>query len=159
MKIKYLKLKNWLLVTIGGLLGINLVGCEKIFNTACEYGTPEATYHVVGTVTNADGQPIPGIGVDRYNPWNEETDTLRSAGYHDTTDTDGRYSVTYNYWFPGSDIDIDFHDIDNAENGNYIDTVVTVKTKDVPRSGGDGHWNEGSAVITQDVVMKEKTNK
>ena len=86
MKIKYLKLKNWLLVTLGGLLGINLVGCEKIFNTACEYGTPEATYHVLGTVTNADGQPIPGIGVGRYNPWDEEADTLMSARYHDTTD-------------------------------------------------------------------------
>ena len=158
MKIKYLKLKNWLLVTLGGLLGINLAGCEKIFNTACEYGTPEATYHVLGTVTNADGQPIPGIGVGRYNPWDEEADTLMSARYHDTTDADGRYSVTYSWWFPGENIDVGFFDTDGTENGNYQDTIVTVKTSGVPTIGGDG-WYDGEGFIKLDVTMKEKTDK
>lgn len=158
MKIKYLKLKNWLLVTIGGLLGINLVGCEKIFNTACEYGTPEATYHVVGTVTNADGQPIPGIGVDRYNPWNEEADTLMSARYRDTTDANGRYGITYNM-FPGECINIGFYDTDGTENGSYQDTNVTIVTNNVNLVGGDGHWYDGEGTITLDIAMKEKTDK
>ena len=68
MKIKYLKLKHWLLVTLGGLLGISTVGC----NTSCEYGTPEACYHVKGIVTNSKGEPIEGIGVIEIKRWNDD---------------------------------------------------------------------------------------
>ena len=60
MKIRYLKLKNWLIAAMSGLLGLNL-GCDKFFVE--EYGCPEATYHLKGTVTNEDGQPIEGIGM------------------------------------------------------------------------------------------------
>lgn len=40
MKIKYLKTKHWLLMSLGGLLGITL-GCEKPYM----YGCPEGSFN------------------------------------------------------------------------------------------------------------------
>lgn len=158
MKIKYLKLKNWLLVTLGGLLGITLAGCEEQIMT-CEYGTPEATYHVKGTVTNAKGQPIKGIGVAPWKEWDSTGDSVRVAGYLDTTDVDGRYNITCDYHFPRTDISLELNDIDGVENGNYQDTIVTIKTDAIPLVGADDHWYEGEGIVIQDITMREKTNK
>ena len=41
MKLKYIKLKHWLIAVGAAALGMN-VGCERTM--MCEYGTPEATY-------------------------------------------------------------------------------------------------------------------
>lgn len=155
MKIKYLKLKNWLLITLGGLLGISMTGC----NTSCEYGTPEACYHVKGTVTNEKGIPIEGIGVQEIKQWNDDEGQLQMIGYVDTTDADGRYSLDFEYAFPQQPISLDFHDIDGATNGNYNDTVVMVKTEGVSLQGGNGHWYDGEGTVTQNIVLTEKTNK
>lgn len=45
MKIKYLKVKNWLLVSLASLLGIS-TSCAK------EYGCPEEEYRYVDTTVN-----------------------------------------------------------------------------------------------------------
>lgn len=157
MKVRYLKLKNWLLVSIGGLLGISLAGCEKIIEPACEYGCPEAKYHVKGTVINDKGQPIEGIGVGkRYLYHDENNEPVFS--YRDTTDADGNYSVD-NYSFPGEPFPLQFCDIDGDQNGSYNDTIVSVKTEDVHLTGGDGHWYEGEGTVTQNVVMQRTTEK
>ena len=158
MKIKYLKLKNWLLVTLGGLLGVTLAGCEEQIMT-CEYGTPEATYHVKGTVTNAEGQPIKGIGVVPSKGWDSTGDSVRVDRYLDTTDADGRYNVTFDCHFPRTDISLELNDIDGVENGNYQDTIVTIKTDATPLTGASDHWYEGEGTIIQNVVMTEKTEK
>ena len=76
MKIRYLKFKNWLLTLAAAALGINCTEC------AVEYGTPEATYHVKGTVSDPDGKPIPGIEVNHY------------GHPYDTTDPQGAYAFT-----------------------------------------------------------------
>ena len=161
MRIKYLKLKSWLLVALGGLLGINF-SCDKHGfwedDATGEYGTPRAHYHVKGTVTNEQGQPVAGIGVGERKQWNEEGGS-QIMGYLDTTDSEGRYKVDYNYAFPRRPLSVDFHDIDGVENGSYKDTVVTVNTENVQLSGGDGHWYEGEGTVIQNVVMTEKTNK
>lgn len=154
MKIKYLKLKSWLLVSLGGLLGIN-VGC----NMSMEYGTPEAHYQVKGTVANEQGEPIEGIGVGEVRRWIEEAGEVQFCGYKDTTDAEGRYKVDFDRAFPRQPLSLDFHDIDGAENGNYNDTTVTINTESVELTGGDGHWYEGEGTVIQNVVMTEKTNK
>ena len=154
MRTKYLKLKSWLIVALGGLAGIP-IACHM----EMEYGTPQARYHVKGTVTNEQGQPIAGIGVGERKQRNEAGDSLLITGHLDTTDAEGRYKLDYNYAFPGQPLSVDFHDIDGVENGSYKDTVVTVNTENVQLSGGDGHWYEGEATIIQNVVMTEKTNK
>lgn len=154
MKIKYLKLRHWLIAAFAGLLGIP-VACEHD-PLALEYGCPMATYHVKGTVTNDKGQPIPGIGVVR---WDMGTPSEEDDVYGDTTDAEGRYDIISEYTPPGMYLKIDFRDIDGSENGSYNDTIVRVSTADVHLTGGDGHWFEGEGTVTQDVVMTSKTNE
>lgn len=158
MKIKYLKLKNWLLAALGGLLGINLAGCDDSnVPMSNEYGCPEATYHFKGIVTNTDGQPIEGIGVSKRYLYHDEN-SVPVFSYYDTTDADGRYSVDFRM-FPGATFSLQLCDIDGDENGSYNDTVVGIKTDDVQLTGGDGHWYDGEGTVTQNVTMTEKTNK
>ena len=99
MKIKYLKLKNWLLISLAGVLGIN-VSCDQMTE---EYGCPMADFNVKGKVTDADGNAIRGIKVEMDY-------------YCDTTDANGNYSVRANS-IPGdvSRFDVYFADIDGSE--------------------------------------------
>jgi putative lipoprotein (rSAM/lipoprotein system) len=157
MKIRYLKLKSWLLAALGGLLGVGtMISCEN-GPFACEYGCPEATYHVKGTVTDEQGHPIVGIGILETKRWDEADGTYQPAGYGDTTDKDGRYSLDYPYAFPGEPLSLDVHDIDGAANGSYNDTVVTINTESVELTGGNGHWYEGEGDITYNITLTEKT--
>lgn len=158
MKIKYLKLKSWLIVALGGLVGINF-SCDKHGfwddDAPNAYGCPTMNfyhYNVNGTVTNEQGQPIAGIGVrlaedEEYGYW-----------YRDTTDADGRYSLNYTRTYIDNSY-IRFDDIDGVENGNYQDTVATVEVSASDFHGGDGNQDRGTADITQNMVMTEKTNK
>ena len=153
MKIKYLKLKNWFLVTLGGLLGLTVSGCYY----PCEYGCPEGTYHVKGTVTNSKGDPIEGIGVGRAMD-SLEGYVMSEYGIYDTTGPDGRYDVSI-YGVPEWPSPIGFCDIDGEQNGNYCDTIIPVSAPASEFYGGDGNWNEGTADINLDVTLTEKTNK
>ena len=149
MKISYLKLKSWLLVALGGLMG---VGC-----TYCEYGTPEGTYHVKGTVTNSKGAPVAGIGVGQVNTTVDGI-VMPDLRFQDTTGADGRYDVGF-FAMPGDRVNVDFVDLDGQENGFYGDTVVAVSASREDFQGGDGEWNYGTADIELDVTLTEKTIK
>ena len=129
MKIRYLKLKNWLLAAIGGLLGFSMNSCHPT-----EYGCPCFDFQVKGTVMNATGEPITGIGVGRYE-CEEEIDgnvmTLPEIGYYDTTDADGRFDVHFgNRWPESQTIKVDFWDIDGEQNGRYRHMDVNVRFND-----------------------------
>ena len=150
MKIKYLKLKNWLLVSLGGLLGISMTGCEEI-PLACEYGCPEGYYRVRGQVTNTKGEPISGIGVGQVNTESGGV-VLPDMRFQDTTDADGRYHVGF-MAFPDDRVEVNFVDLDGPENVLYRDTTITVSAPQSAFHGGDGNWNYGTAEITQDVVL------
>ena len=141
MKIRYLKFKSWLLTLAAAALGIS---CTE---SAVEYGTPEATYHVKGTVSDPDGKPIPGIEVNHY------------GHPYDTTDPQGAYAFTLKSAFPSLPIDnVTFADIDSTENGSYQDTTVSIPTADVPLSGGNRHWYEGQGDINYDITLNPKNN-
>ncbi len=141
MKIKYYKLRHWLLATAAGLLGVN-VSCERA--TLCEYGSPEADYEVKGRVTTQSDVPIEGIEVslNRYNA--------------DTTDADGRYYLGYgNFPYEHDTANVKFSDIDGEANGHYADTTVQVVVHRSDLQGGDGHWYEGRATKEVDVKLRE----
>lgn len=153
MKKSYLKLKQWLLVTLG--LGLTASSCKSGVppqpEPVCMYGVPEATYHLQGTVRNEKGAPVEGIGVGSYYARDNGT-----SGYVDTTDADGHYKVTVRHFSPGENIPLDFRDIDGWEHGGYHDTVVEIETRGVPLTGGGG-WYCGEGTVTQDVVLTERT--
>lgn len=147
MKVRYLKLKNWMLATLGGLLGLTFTGCSP----ACEYGCPEGFYHVKGVVTNEKGEPIEGIGVAQvYTSSNGVV--LPDLRFQDTTGADGRYNVDF-FAMPNERVNVDFVDLDGPEHGLYRDTVITVSAPHEAFHGGDGEWNCGTAVITQDIIL------
>ena len=129
MKIRYLKFKNWLLTLAATAMGIR---------------TPEATYHVKGTVSDPSGQPIPGIQISTY-------------GYpRDTTDDQGSYSFAHQD-MPTQPIPITFSDIDSTLNGSYQDTTVSLPTTGIHLSGGDGNWNFGHGLVQFDITLTPKS--
>ena len=148
MKIKYLKLKHWLIALGAAALGMN-VGCERTM--MCEYGTPEATYHVKGRVTAPDGTPVPGIEVSQN--WAPESSNRQPR---DTTDEQGNFNTTF-YRVCLNAIRLTFSDIDSTENGSYCDTSLNIPTRDIPLSGGDGHWYGGEGTVNVDVTLTAKS--
>ena len=144
MKKRFLKLKSWLLISMAGLLGIPLA-CDR----PLEYGTPEATYRVKGTVFNTEGHPVAGIGVNlRY--LNDRPSNL----YQDTTDSDGCFVCSMRN-FPNIDtIKMDMHDTDGSIHGSYQDTTVNVLFSGATFSGGDGHWYKGEATREVEIELQ-----
>lgn len=143
MKIKYFRLRNWLLATAAGLFGLN-AGCDA----PVEYGCPTADYEVKGRVTTQDDVPIEGIAVSRNERYYSYTS--------DTTDADGRYYLRYS-GFPidGDTVEVYFSDIDGEANGSYADTMRSVVFYQSDLHGGDGHWYEGRATKVVDVKLRE----
>lgn len=133
MKIRFFKFRHWLLLTAAGLLGIN---------TACTpsmYGCPMSDYEVKGTVSDADGNPLPGVAVKM----------LRSA---DTTDAQGRYDVRDRDGDWRDTLHVSFHDTADI----YADTVATVPFHPGDFRGGDDQWYEGRAVKPLDITLRKK---
>ena len=103
MKARFINLKRWLLLTAAGLFGIN---------TACApsmYGCPMSDYEVKGTVSDADGNPLPGVAVK-----------MRCAA--DTTDAQGRYDILERNGSWLDTLEVGFHDTADV----YADTSVPV---------------------------------
>ena len=123
MKIKYLKTKHWLLMSLGGLLGITL-GCEQ----PDMYGCPCTIFRVKGVVVNEDGNPIEGIGVGSQAMTQTDPGGVVMPGieYRDTTDSEGRFDVSYMDFPDRENIKVDFHDIDGEQNGSYALKEVNV---------------------------------
>ena len=146
MRLKYLKLKHWFIAVAAAALGMN-VSCEM----PCEYGTPEATYHVKGSVTAPDGTPVPGIEVSQN--WSPESSYRQPC---DTTDEQGNFNTTF-YKVCLDAIRLTFSDIDSTENGSYCDTSLNIPTRDIPLSGGDGHWYMGEGNVNVNVTLTPKS--
>lgn len=150
MKIKYLKLKNWLWITLGGLLGINML-CK----VATEYGAPESVYTVKGQVTNPESEPVSGIGISMINYYN---DTANNREWIYTpvayTDSTGRYDISTTDLPYRDTMYVCFFDIDSSENGQYADTMVMASFKEATFTGGDGNWYQGAATVTKNVQLR-----
>ncbi len=152
MKIKYLKLKNWLLVSLAGLLGLQ-VGCEKA-QFEEEYGCPVSTYRVTGTVVDDSGDPVAGIG---FGCWNLYENDDQYVYYYDTTDIDGRFVCEHIEGFPiDTTIAVAFSDMDGEANGSFADTVVSVHFLKSERHGGDGNWSYGEVEKAVTITLRRK---
>ncbi|MBP5515582.1 MAG: hypothetical protein J6X86_01410 [Bacteroidales bacterium] len=97
MKIRYLKLKNWLLISLAGVLGINL-SCSG----GVEYGCPKADFKVNDSVTDSDGNSVQDIDVERGRG---DTKTSSDGSYESRIYDDPDFPVSYDDVF--SDIDGD----------------------------------------------------
>ena len=78
MKIKYLKIKNWFLVTLMGAMGFSSCHCNKELAdpqpdtppiqdrepVRLMYGVPSMNFMIRGQVKDADGRPVRDIRVN-----------------------------------------------------------------------------------------------
>ena len=148
---------NKLVAVALGMLGF--ASCAEIANIdddpskedICMYGSPSATYKVLGTVSDESGSPVEGIRVaieSKYGSYSQY-DTLY-------TDSSGKY--LFNRGERGlwpDKVVVVFEDIDGEENGGEFESAeATPELKKVKE--GDGSWYMGMFEAQADVTLKKK---
>ncbi len=145
MSKKFLKNYNKILAYTLAILGIGSAttfsGC--MYGSPAEYGTPIATYKIIGSVTDKAHTKVKGIRV-----------ALR--GDTTFTDANGKYNVQTED-FPGDQtFQISFEDIDGDANGDLqsVDTTVAFVVPEF--ENGDGSWNRGETSTEFNIKLKDK---
>lgn len=122
-------------------------------NMIAEYGMPHATYKIVGSVTDTEGHPIPGIEVlaSLWGQGREEGEPL----YPGQTDQDGHFSLT-EFAMPGAtEVRVECKDVDGEANGGLFESK-TGKADLIQEAGGDGKWDEGTFGASVDIQLKKQ---
>ena len=140
MKKKWYRIANGALSALLVLLGFE--ACSEEGGRE-EYGTPTVDFHVVGQVTNAEGDPIEGIRVTTRGYFNFHDGTTEQTTY---TDKDGHFATK-----EMRSISIDpmmrvvFEDVDGEANGGVFakDSVMADAMTRTQVGKGDGHWYDG----------------
>lgn len=179
MKTKYLKLKNWLLVTLMGAFGLSGCHCHKKLaepepepeapavqdrgEMRLMYGVPTMNYMIRGQVKDAKGKPVRDIRVNMLER-NMETTADGSLvgdpeaidrwlqGTEVRTDKKGRFTIETS-GLPQEEVRLMVRDVDGKENGEHRNRVVEMQVTpdDVDRSNAGG-WNQGT--FSKDVKIK-----
>ena len=181
MRIKYLKLKSWLLVTVMGAFGLSSCHCHKKLadpepepepavrpreEIRLMYGVPTMNYQIRGQVKDADGNPVKDIRVNMLER-NMEVKEGQLQGDPErvkmwleqtsvTTDRKGRFKIT-NSGLPQEQVRLLVRDVDGQENGNYKDQMleVGVQANDVDKTDADG-WNQGTFNKNIEIRLENK---
>ena len=146
LKIEFLKTHNRLISFLLSILGFSAV-C--VFNSCAygspvEYGTPNASFIVKGTVKSENNSSlIPNI---------------RVVMGHDSTYTDasGNYQVEINDFPHDQSYLLKFKDIDGSVNGEYLTQDTIVEFKDPQFTGGSDSWYAGKTEKVVNVNLKSK---
>ena len=183
MKVKYLKLKNWLLVTVMGALGLSSCHSQKKMSaTEVEsdpikvekgdepvrlmYGVPTMHYEVRGQVKDAKGKPVQDIRVNLLERnMDVEGTTLQGdpeavrnwlQGTEQRTDKNGRFELKSS-GLPQEKVRILVRDADGKQNGSYHDQVIEVEVQqqDLDRTNAQG-WDQGTFKKELKVRMEKK---
>lgn len=181
MKIKYLRLKNWLLVTVMGMFGLSSCHCHKEAAKTEEpkapamqpreeirlmYGVPTMNFMIRGQVKDADGRPVKDIRVNMLERGMEvqngelQGDPERMQLWLEQnaakTDKDGNFVIN-NSGMPREEVRLMVRDVDGVENGEYKNQVLEVKVKqgDVDRTGAGG-WNQGTFKKEVEIKLEGK---
>ncbi len=135
---------------LSGILGV--LGFSSCSNEGNEpelmYGTPTGSFEVKGAVTDRDGNPISGVYIINRRG------SSRSGGYSlpgDTAETDANGSYTLN----SKDFNAASLKLVCDPNGNEYEADSTNVALNY--TGGDGKWNIGHAVTSQNFTLRKKT--
>ena len=170
MKIKLLKLKNWLLVTVMGALGLSGCQChKKSAQTEIEtdtievrdrgevrlmYGVPTMNYMIRGQVRGADDKPLRDIRVNMLECGMEVTDGELQGdpdrvkqwleGTSVATDNHGHF-VIQTSGIPQEQVRLLVRDADGRLNGEYRNQVVEIDVNgdNIDRTEAAG-WHQGT---------------
>ena len=181
MKVRYLKLKNWLLVTVMGAFGLSACHCHKeVTKTAPEeapevkpreeirlmYGVPTMNYMIRGQVKDADGRPVKNIRVNMLERGMEvkegelQGDPERVQQWLEQsavkTDKNGNFVIS-NSGLPQEEVKLMVRDVDGQENGEYKSQLLEMKVQqaDVDRTGAGG-WNQGTYNKEIEIKLENK---
>lgn len=142
IKVNTLKGCNAIISFLLALLGF---ACQKetINDMPAEYGSPHATFKVLGKINDAtNSKPIKGVQVVF------EADTAYS-------DINGNYSVQATNYPTDHSFKIEFNDIDGEKNGSYESLEKLVEFKDAEFTGQDG-WYSGETSNDLNVNLTPK---
>lgn len=183
MKIQYLKLKNWLLMTALGLLGLTACNSSKQVaqqqsaeadapnvkqptpreGMAVMYGVPTVNYILKGKVTDADGKPVPGMQVVLLNQRVDITpDDMQEGNKYileymrtaaDTTDAAGNFRCSAQDT-PNDSQQVLVRDIDGEENGSFKAQVIPVSFDESTQSSKGQGWNLGDRTQEMNIIVK-----
>ena len=140
---KYNTVINLLLSILGFGTACSIGGCEYGLPPV-EYGTPHATFKVIGNVrSEATSDNLPFIRV--------------VMGYDTAfTDESGNYQVK-NIEFPQDQTFlVEFKDVEGEANGEYQPLDTIVEFIDPEFSGGSGGWDNGETKKEINVELKDK---
>ena len=179
MKIKFLKLKDWLILSLMGLLGFSSCHSTKEL-TAPEpeskptpkpreeirlmYGVPTMDFHISGHVKDSNGKPVKDVAVNMLERGLDATaDTI--YGDQDNirryleknevrTDSKGRFDLRAQ-GRPQESVRVLVRDTDGKDNGEYKNQMLEVKVNNVDRSNADG-WNQGIFNKELEIQLEER---
>ena len=179
MKIRILKLKDWLILSLMGLMGFSSCHSTKEL-TAPEpepkptpkpreeirlmYGVPTMDYHISGRVKDAKGKPVEGVAINMLERGlNATADTI--YGDQDNirrylkknevrTDSQGRFVVNAQD-LPRESVRVLVRDTDGKANGEYKNQLLEVPVDNVDRSKANGMY-QGSFIKVIEIELEER---
>lgn len=182
MKIRFLKLKNWLLVTVMGALGLSACHChKKTAATEVEtdtiemrdrgevrlmYGVPTMDFEIRGRVVNPKGKPVRGVQINMLERNMEmqgtelQGDPERVKEFLESnavsTDENGKFIIKSN-GLPQEQVRLLVRDVDGTKNGNYQNQLkeLEVTPDDMDRTNADG-WYQGTFNKEVEIQLESK---
>ena len=184
MKVRFLKLKNWLLVTLMGALGMSGCHCHKKLAEPAEepdtvpavrdrgemrlmYGVPTMNYQIRGQVKDAKGRPVKDIRVNMLERNMETTADGTVEGDPEAvgrwlektevrTDRNGRFELKSS-GLPQEQVRLLVRDVDGEENGEFKTRMVELEVTpdNVDRTNADG-WNQGTFSKQVRIKLEDK---
>ena len=150
MKKNFLIYTNALLTIILGMLGFT--SCDSENGSQEEYGTPIVDYHVIGNVTDQNGNPIKGIQITVKNGGEQQDKPFIY------TDEKGGYATAEcQDVFLRDNLRVIMEDVDGEMNGGEFkkDSILLkdMTKKQVDKSSG---WYQGSFELTADKKLEKK---
>ncbi len=185
MKIRFLKLKNWLLMTAMGLLGMTACHSPKeatkgtqppldpkdpvvepdARNFAVMYGVPQMDFRLSGRVVDAEGRPVEGMQVVLVNQTIDiSPDYMQEDNPHvqqylrsasDTTDAEGRFEASVRD-VPVESQRVIVRDIDGEKGGSYQSQMLEVKFGPEDQTEQGSKWYQGQRSKEVEIVVEEK---
>ena len=183
MKIRFLKLKDWLLMSVMGLLGMTACHSAKEVSAqpaeekdgdevevtprnemALMYGVPTMDFVLKGRVIDVEGNGVSGMQVvlvsDRVGitPDAMHDDNEAVQAYiresGDTTDANG-YFECHMSDFPKDVQHVIVRDVDGKKNGSYQSQMVEVNFGSAKVDGERKGWYNGKRTLDVDITVKE----
>ena len=185
MKIRFLKLKDWLLMTAMSLFGLTACHTTKEAaqstpateddtpveaptprkEMALMYGVPTMDFVIKGRVINEQGKPVKGMQVILVNqtiditPDHMDEDNPYVADYirqmSDTTDAQGAFEC-HARDVPVESQRVIVRDIDGSKNGAYEDQILDITFTPEDQTKERNGWYMGTRTKDVDITVTTK---